>query len=65
MKQEYAVYGKDDVLVFTGSAIEAAQYVGLKTVKSLHSAVSRQLHGKVKYTRTGYQVVSIGELQEG
>lgn len=65
MRQEYAVYDKEDVLVFVGNSFDTAKYVGLKTIKCLHSAVSRQLRGKLKYTRTGYQVVAIGDLEEG
>lgn len=61
---EYAVYDKQDQLVFIGNSDETAEFVGFSGRKVLHSQVSRQESGIRQWTRTGYKISRLGVLDD-
>lgn len=60
MKHEYAVYDKEDVLVFIGNRDEVCEFCSLKSRHVLYSTVSRQAKGTRHYTRSGHKIVALG-----
>lgn len=59
MKHEYAVYDKDNNLVFIGTSIQCAKYLGL-TMGSFYCRVSRIKTGRFNGRYKG-TIVAIGD----
>lgn len=58
-KHEYAVYDKENNIVFIGTSIQCAKYLGLR-INSFYSRVSNLKRGKVNGRYKG-TIVAIGD----